>query len=129
MTRTSVRLSVCLLLICCSLPLIVEPEASADRVVPALVKFTGTLNDINGQPLTATVGVTFLLYKRASRRRPSMDGDPERAARQERALLHPVGIGNQPRNSRRSLHAGEARWLGAQPSGQRINAGKPGSIR
>ena len=38
-------------------------RAARDSVVPDMVKFTSTLNDINGKPLTGTVGVTFLLYK------------------------------------------------------------------
>ena len=32
-------------------------------VVPTLVNFSGNLTDLNGKPLTGTVGVTFLLYK------------------------------------------------------------------
>src|ERR1700733_4975548 len=64
MTRTNVRLSVCLLLMCCcALPLMARRAASADTVVPAVVKFGGTLNDVDGKPLTGTQGVTFLLYK------------------------------------------------------------------
>lgn len=66
MNRTSVRLSVCLLLICCALPLVAQSAASADSVVPGMVKFTGALNDSNGKPLTGTVGVTFLLYNEQS---------------------------------------------------------------
>jgi hypothetical protein len=66
MNRTSVRLSVCLLLMCCALPLMAQRAASADSIVPAMVKFTGTLNDVDGKPLTGTVGVTFLLYKEQS---------------------------------------------------------------
>jgi hypothetical protein len=81
MNRTSVRLSVCLLLICCALPLVAQNSASTESVVPAMVKFTGTLNDADGKPLTGTVGVTFLLYKEQAGRvrqvsRSSRPGTP-----------------------------------------------------
>ena len=67
MIRTSIRLSVCLSLICCALlPLMAQSAASADNVVPGMVKFAVTLNDSNGKPLTGTAGVTFLLYKEQS---------------------------------------------------------------
>jgi hypothetical protein len=37
--------------------------STADSVVPAMVKFTGTLIDADDKPLAGTQGVTFLLYK------------------------------------------------------------------
>ena len=41
------------------------PAAGAvvPQVVPQLVNFSGVLSDLNGQPLSGVVGVTFLLYK------------------------------------------------------------------
>ena len=67
MIRARIRLSLYLSLICCALmPLWAQNAASANSVVPGMVKFTGTLNDGNGKPLTGTVGVTFLLYKEQS---------------------------------------------------------------
>ena len=36
---------------------------AANEVVPQLVNFSGTLTDLNGNPLTNITGVTFLLYK------------------------------------------------------------------
>ena len=62
MTRTSVRLSLCLLLLCCTLPLMAQ-RAAYDSVVPATVKFASTLNYLNGKPLTGIVGVTLFLYQ------------------------------------------------------------------
>jgi hypothetical protein len=53
----------------------------ADSVFPAIVKFTGTLNDVDGKPLTGTVGVTFLLYKEQS------DGAPSGAIERDRLFL------------------------------------------
>jgi len=41
------------------------PGASDSQVsvVPQLVKFAGTVSDLNGKPLTGIVGVTFARYK------------------------------------------------------------------
>jgi hypothetical protein len=36
---------------------------NSSTVVPTLVKYSGTLTDLIGKPLSGTVGVTFLLYK------------------------------------------------------------------
>ena len=39
---------------------------SAAAQLPRLVKFSGTLKDINGNPLTTITGVTFALYSQQS---------------------------------------------------------------
>src|SRR5580704_6529716 len=36
---------------------------ATNAIVPPLVKFSGVLSDLNGKPLSGTVGVTFALYK------------------------------------------------------------------
>ncbi len=36
---------------------------NASARVPALVRYSGTLTDLNGKPLDGTIGVTVLLYK------------------------------------------------------------------
>src|SRR5258708_25631191 len=62
--RTNIRFTLCLLLICSAIPLMAQQTAArTESVVPAMVNFAGSLTDINGQPLTRTQGVTFLLYK------------------------------------------------------------------
>ena len=60
--RTKLHLISCFLLICSAISLMAQQASTADTVVPAVVKFTGTLNDADGKPLTGTQGVTFLLY-------------------------------------------------------------------
>jgi len=35
---------------------------NSSTVVPTLVKYSDTLTDLIGKPLSGTVGVTFLLY-------------------------------------------------------------------
>jgi hypothetical protein len=118
MNRTSVRLSVCLLLICCALPLVAQSAASADSVVPGMVKFTGALNDTNGTPLTGTVGVTFLLYTEQSGGAPlwmeTQNVQPDKNGHYSVMLGSATSHGIPAK----AFAAGEARWLGVQPSGQ-----------
>ena len=61
--RTRIGFSLCLLLICPVMSLMAQQIATADGVVPSVMKFTGTLSGADGKPLTGTQGVTFLLYK------------------------------------------------------------------
>ena len=117
MTRTSVRLSVCFLLICCTLPLMAQ-RAARDSVVPTNVKFNSTLNDINGKPLTGTVGVTFLLYKEQTGGAPLwMETQNVQA---DRNGHYSVMLGSATSHGlpAEAFFVGEARWLGIQPSGQ-----------
>jgi hypothetical protein len=118
MTRTSVGLTVCLCLICCTLPLMAQRAASADDVVPAMVKFTGTLNDTTGKPLTGTIGVTFLLYKEQTGGAPlwmeTQNLQPDKNGHYS-VMLGAATAHGLPAES---FTGGEARWLGVQPSGQ-----------
>ena len=117
MTRTSVRLAVCLLLICCTLPLMAQ-RAASDSVVPTNVKFTGALNDINGKPLTGTVGVTFLLYKEQTGGAPLwMETQNVQADKNGRYSVM-LGSATSHGLPAEAFAVGEARWLGVQPSGQ-----------
>ena len=96
-------------------PGVAESQAS---VVPQLVKFAGTLSDLNGKPLTGILGVAFALYK-----------DPQGGA--------PLWLETQNVQADSSGHysvmlgstiaeglpadvfsSGDARWLGVQPAGQ-----------
>jgi len=118
MTRVSVRLSVCLLLMCCALPLMAQRTARADSVVPAMVKFTGTLNDVDGKPLTGTVGVTFLLYKEQTGGAPLWMETQNVQADKNGHYLVMLGSATSHGMPAEAFSAGEARWLGVQPSGQ-----------
>jgi hypothetical protein len=118
MTRIKAILTVHLLLICCALSLLAQSAASADSVVPGMVKFAGTLNDINGKPLTGTVGVTFLLYSEQSGGAPLwMETQSVQADKNGR---YSVMLGSTTKHGMPpdTFAAGQARWLGVQPSGQ-----------
>lgn len=41
-------------------------NSSSTSQLPRLVKFNGVLKDVNGNPLSGTVGTTFLLYSEPS---------------------------------------------------------------
>jgi hypothetical protein len=118
LTRMKAILTVYLLLICRALPLLAQSAASADSVVPGMVKFAGVLNDTNGKPLTGTVGVTFLLYTEQSGGTPLwMETQNVQA---DKAGHYSVMLGSATSHGipAKAFAGGEARWLAVQPSGQ-----------
>jgi len=111
----TVTLTLALLALC------VLPSSDAQEqamVVPTLVSFSGTLTDVNGKPLTAVAGVTFLLYKTEQGGAPlwveTQNVDPDKNGRYTVQLGAttsqglPAGL----------FASGEARWLGVQVQGQ-----------
>jgi hypothetical protein len=118
MIRTKVLLPVCFLM-CCALPMVAQSVASADSVVPGIVRFTSNLRDTNGKPLTGTVGVSFLLYTEQSGGTPlwieTQNVSPD-------AQGHfTVQLGSTANNGLpvELFRSGEARWLST-----RINGGE-----
>ena len=62
MQRQCVCLMVLFVLLGCAVPLIAQQTRNASGVVPPTMKFSSTLSDTDGKPLTGTVGTTFSLY-------------------------------------------------------------------
>jgi hypothetical protein len=118
MLRKSVCLSVFLVLVCCALPICAQQAASADSVVPSLVKFTGSLSDIDGKPLSSTVGVTFLLYKEQTGGAPLWMETQNVQADKNGHYSVMLGMATAHGLPADVFVAGEARWLAVQPSGQ-----------
>jgi hypothetical protein len=87
-------------------------------VVPTLVNFKGTLTDLNGKPLSGTVGVAFLLYKDEQGGAPlwmeTQNVQPDKSGRYAVSLGATTSKG-LPTDV---FVSGEARWLGVQPQGQ-----------
>ena len=117
MVRNQVRVGVFLALLCCTAVLSSGQTTNA-AVVPPLVKFSGTMADMNGKPMTGVIGVTFYLYKDAQ------GGAPVWMETQnvqiDRLGNYSVMLGS---TTNRGLPAdlfvsGEARWLGVQVSGR-----------
>ncbi len=116
--RTKVHFAICFLLICSAISLMAQPSSSSDSVVPAMVKFTGTLNDADGKPLTGTQGVTFLLYKEETGGAPLwMETQNVQA---DKSGHYTVMLGGATSHGlpADAFQGGEARWLAAQPHGQ-----------
>lgn len=90
----------------------------AGNTVPTLINFSGTITDINGNPLHGTVGVTFLMYKEQNSLAPlwletqnvQVDEDGRYAV-----MLGATKSGGLPTDL---FVSGEARWLGVQAEGQ-----------
>ncbi len=95
-----------------------SPSASFGAIVPPLVNFSGVLTDVNGKPLTATVGVTFLLYKDAEGGAPlwleTQNVSPDKNGHYTAMLGSTSSHGLPPE----IFAAGEAHWLAVQISGQ-----------
>jgi hypothetical protein len=83
-----------------------------------MIRFSGTLTDIDHKPLTGTVGVTFSLFKEQTEGDPLwMETQNVKADTNGRysVLLGSASAHGIPTDA---FVAGEARWLSVQPSGQ-----------
>ena len=91
---------------------------SANTVVPKLVTYNGLLADLNGNPLTGAVGVTFYLYKDAQGGAPlwmeTQNVQPNKTGHYS-VMLGSTTSQGLPEDV---FVSGEARWLGVQASGQ-----------
>jgi hypothetical protein len=91
---------------------------NANPIVPTLVKFSGSLTDIDGKPLSGTVGVTFLLYKDEQGGAPlwmeTQNVAPDKGGHYT-AVLGSTTSQGLPTDL---FASGEARWLGVQAEGQ-----------
>jgi hypothetical protein len=116
--RTKIGFTLCLLLICPVISLMAQQTATADGVVPSVMKFTGALYGADGKPLTGTQGVTFLLYKEETGGPPLWIETQNVQA--DKSGRYSVMLGSATSNGlpAAAFSAGEARWLGVQPSGE-----------
>ena len=92
--------------------------AQAASVVPSLVRFTGTANDLNGKPLSGVVGITFALYSNQQGGAPlwleTQNVTPDQNGRYS-VLLGSTKNTGVPAEL---FTSGEARWVGVQVLGQ-----------
>jgi trimeric autotransporter adhesin len=118
MTRTRLCLCISLFLMFCGLTMLAQSVANTDSVVPGMIKFTGTLTDLDHKPLTGTVGVTFLLYKEQTGGAPLWMETQNVEADKNGHYSILLGSASAHGIPADAFVAGEARWLGVQPSGQ-----------
>jgi len=119
MKRSNFFSQVVLLVICSALLVYGQAASSnSNSIVPRLVKFNGSLTDINGKPLTGTVGVTFSLYKESDGGTPlwieTQNVQPD--SKGHYTVL--LGSTKSDGVSTDLFTSGEARWLGVQAQGQ-----------
>ena len=120
MHRIELWFSLCLLLVVGVLSAEGQQSVSSasEAVVPPLVKFSGTLSDGSGKPLSSVVGVTFALYKDEQGGSPlwleTQNVQPERSGHYT-VMLGSSSSTGLPANI---FVAGEARWLAVRPEGQ-----------
>jgi len=92
--------------------------ANAATVVPAQIKFSGTLTDLNGKPITGITGVTFLLYQDEQGGTPlwleTQNITPDKNGHYTVVLGSTTSQG-LPTDL---FASGEARWLGVQAQGE-----------
>jgi hypothetical protein len=91
---------------------------SANAVVPPLVRFSGTLNDPTGKPLTGVVGVTFLLYQEEQGGSPLWLETQNVNADSRGHYTVMLGSTSSTGLPADIFVAGEARWLAVEPQGQ-----------
>ena len=101
-----------------ALPLMAQGIASPDPVVPATIKFAGSLNDSAGKPLSGTIGVTFLLYKEQSGGAPLWMETQNVQADNSGHYATRLGSTTSRGIPADVFAGGAARWLSVQPSGQ-----------
>jgi len=64
MSRRQIRVGALLMVLGCIASLS-SGQTTTSAVVPPLVKFSGSLSEVDGKPMTGVVGTTFYLYKDA----------------------------------------------------------------
>jgi hypothetical protein len=86
--------------------------------VPHLIKFSGTIRDASGNPMTGVSGITFALYADQNGggalwlETQNVQADGEGRYTVSLGATQPLGVPAE------IFTSGEARWLGVQPDGQ-----------
>src|SRR5215472_16525683 len=95
-----------------------QKAATPNAKVPDLINFSGTLTDLNGNPLTGVQGVTFLLYKEEQGGAPVWIETQNITPDKNGKYTVTLGSTKLDASLSDSFANGEARWLGVQISGQ-----------
>jgi hypothetical protein len=120
MKKILVGMMIVLMLLCFSVLSQAQQSVatSTNAVVPPLVKFGGTLTDLNGKPLSGVVGVTFALYKDQQGGAPLWLETQNVTADKNGHYSIMLGSTSSEGLPTDLFASGEARWLGVQPEGQ-----------
>lgn len=118
MSRLNLCLALSLVLICSAVSLTAQQSASTDSIVPSLVKFTGTLADTDGKPLSGILGVSFSLYKDQTGGATLWLETQNVQADKNGHYSVMLGAASAHGLPPEVFVGGEARWLGIQANGQ-----------
>jgi hypothetical protein len=118
MLRTKFYIGVCLLLICSLVSVSAQQAASANAVVPPVVKFSGVLTDATNKPMTGKVGVTFSLYKESQGGAALWVETQNVTADKTGHYSATLGSTTSQGMPSAVFASGEARWLGVQAQGE-----------
>jgi hypothetical protein len=110
-----IRFALCVLMLSAGFSLFAQ---SADRAVPSLVKYSGTLSGSDAKPLTGMQGVTFLLYKDETGGAPLWMETQNVQADKNGHFSAMLGAANAQGLPSDVFVNSEARWLAVQVSGQ-----------
>jgi hypothetical protein len=117
MLRTTVCLTVCLLMLTCTLPLVAQNSAVTGAVVPRLVNYSGRVLDVDGKPLVGIAGVTFSIYKDQYEGSPLWLETQNVTANSKGNYTIQLGATRPEGLPLELFSSGEARWLGVRVNG------------
>jgi hypothetical protein len=104
--------------LCLSAGLAQQAPNSNTAAVPHFVRFAGVIKNLEGQPRTGTVGVTFALYRDQEGGPPLWLETQNVAADNNGHYSVSLGATKTEGLPVEMFTSGEARWLGVQPDGQ-----------
>lgn len=116
MLRTTVRLTLSLLMITCVLPLMGQNNTNT-AVVPRLVNYSGKVVDAEGRPQSGIAGVTFSIYKDEYEGSPLWLETQNVMADNKGNYTIQLGATKSEGLPLDLFASGEARWLGVRVNG------------
>jgi trimeric autotransporter adhesin len=124
MNRFQMKLVLAVMLLCAGVFAQTAQTAAANNnaVVPPLVKFSGTLNDVSGKPISGVIGVTFALYKDEQGGAPLWLETQNVSADKSGHYTAMLGSTSSTGLPADIFVAGEARWLAVRPESQEEQA-------
>lgn len=107
---------------CLTMPLLAQQNTTAAAIVPNIINYTGTLQDMTGKPLSGIQGVTFLLYANEEGGAP-LWMETQNITPSENGQ-YTVNLGSTTAHGLPSdlFSNGQAKWLAVQVSGQNEQA-------
>jgi hypothetical protein len=116
MLRSAVCLTLCLLTLACTLPLMAQSNTTT-AVVPRLVNYSGRALDAQGRPISGIAGATFSIYKDQYEGSPLWLETQNVTADSKGNYTIQLGATKSEGLPLDLFTSGEARWLGVRVNG------------